>query len=94
MAIEPRNPFETDDGPCRICGKAVDDCICPECPTCGGQGDPMCYREKGHPFRLSMPQVIAHQCRRVSSPSCATDVWHGNAPPFQTKAMIEGASER
>jgi hypothetical protein len=66
MAIEPRNPFETDDGPCGICGKAVDDCICPECPTCGGQGDPKCYRDKGHPLRLSMPQVIANQEYKIA----------------------------
>lgn len=64
--IEPRNPFETDEGPCEICGKSVDDCICPECPTCGSQGDPKCYRERGHPLRLSMPQIVAHQERKIA----------------------------
>lgn len=65
--LEPRNPFETDDGPCIICGKSVDDCICPECPSCGGHGDPKCYREKNHPLRLSMAQVIAHQEYKIAA---------------------------
>ena len=25
----------------------VDDCICPECPSCGSVGDPKCYKEHG-----------------------------------------------
>ena len=24
-----------DDQPCEVCGKDVEACICPECPTCG-----------------------------------------------------------
>lgn len=65
--LEPRNPFETaDEGPCIICGKSVVDCICPECPTCGSQGDPKCYREKDHPLRLSMPQIIANQEYKIA----------------------------
>jgi len=31
------------EGPCEVCGQSVDDCICPECPTCGSVGDPYCY---------------------------------------------------
>jgi hypothetical protein len=31
------------EGPCDICGKDVDHCICPECPVCGAIGDPVCY---------------------------------------------------
>lgn len=36
-------------GPCAICGQNVDadECICPECPVCGGIGDPGCYKVKG-----------------------------------------------
>lgn len=37
-----------DDEPCfcHVCC-LVDDCICPECPECGAQGDPKCYAEHG-----------------------------------------------
>jgi hypothetical protein len=31
------------DGPCDVCGKDVNDCICPECEVCGCTGDPSCY---------------------------------------------------
>lgn len=30
---------------CLVCLKSDDDCICPECPRCGAQGNPMCYEE-------------------------------------------------
>lgn len=66
MAVRSDSPPDEDEGPCIICGKSVDDCICPECPTCGGQGDPKCYREKGHPLRLTMPQVVAHQEYKIA----------------------------
>lgn len=33
--------------PCEICGKWVDDCICPECSVCEAYGDPRCYKEHG-----------------------------------------------
>ena len=33
------------DGPCAVCGRGDDDCICPECPVCGSYGDPLCYEE-------------------------------------------------
>ena len=34
---------------CEICCQDVDadECICPECPECGSQGDPKCYEEHG-----------------------------------------------
>jgi hypothetical protein len=31
------------EAPCDVCGKSVDDCICPECETCQSVGDPRCY---------------------------------------------------
>jgi len=34
------------DGPetCEVCGaRDLDDCVCPECPTCGEHGNPGCY---------------------------------------------------
>jgi hypothetical protein len=36
-----------DEAPCDVCGREVDDCICPECPTCSGVGDPKCYEQHG-----------------------------------------------
>ena len=39
------------DGPCDVCGRSVDDCICPECPECGGVGDPRCYEGSGQKYK-------------------------------------------
>lgn len=36
-----------DDEICEICGKHVDNCICPECPVCEAIGDPDCYEKHG-----------------------------------------------
>src|SRR5262249_46932882 len=36
--------FGGGDPPCEVCGMAVDDCLCPECPQCGSVGDVRCYR--------------------------------------------------
>ena len=36
-------PGEEDEGPCMVCGKSIDDCICSECPVCGDAGNPKCY---------------------------------------------------
>ena len=40
-------PGNQPEGPCEVCGLPVDDCICPECPECGCQGDPECYDKHG-----------------------------------------------
>jgi hypothetical protein len=40
-------PPNDDEGPCMVCGKELEDCICPECPVCGYQGDETCYFEHG-----------------------------------------------
>jgi len=40
---DPFAPWNIEDGPCRVCGQSVDDCICPECPECGEVGNPTCY---------------------------------------------------
>jgi len=38
-----------DDYPeiCSVCGKTIDDCICPECHECGEIGQPLCYEKHG-----------------------------------------------
>jgi hypothetical protein len=35
------------DTPCQVCGQWPDSCICPECPSCGEQGNPRCYEDCG-----------------------------------------------
>lgn len=40
-------PPEDYQGPCEVCGKDTDNCICPECPTCQSYGDPACYEKHG-----------------------------------------------
>lgn len=43
-ANDPNAPYnQNDDGPCEVCGKVIDDCICPECTVCGEKGQPTCY---------------------------------------------------
>jgi len=34
-----------EEHPCEVCGVA--DCECPICPSCGEQGNPVCYAEAG-----------------------------------------------
>jgi len=52
-------PGEEPDPPCECCGKGIDDCICPTCPTCGLIGDPNCYREHG--LVMSQEQIDSLQ---------------------------------
>jgi hypothetical protein len=62
-----------EEGPCDVCRKPVDDCICPECPKCKAQGDPKCYaeirvkrgRRKPHGLVLSLDQKISRQKMEV-----------------------------
>jgi hypothetical protein len=35
------------EGPCDVCSRPIDDCVCPECPTCGEVGRLACYDEHG-----------------------------------------------
>lgn len=44
---DPNAPWNQGDGPCDICGLSADECICPECPECGAQGDIFCYHYHG-----------------------------------------------
>lgn len=39
-------PYD-EDYPCEVCGEEAGNCICPECPVCGGTGDPECYLKHG-----------------------------------------------
>jgi len=51
------NDIDPPEQPCEVCGKYVDDCICPECTVCGTQGDPKCYTEHG--MKKTTEQEIA-----------------------------------
>ena len=68
-AGDPNAPWNQEDGPCAVCCKSVEDCICPECPTCGEQGNPACYHdmeEHTKPLKLSREQVISRLQVRIS----------------------------
>jgi len=56
-ANDPNAPYnQNDDGPCEVCGKATDDCICPECPVCENIGDITCY-ENHHGMTRTKAQI-------------------------------------
>ena len=42
-ATDPSAPYNQIDEPCGVCGQWESECVCPECPTCGAIGDPLCY---------------------------------------------------
>ena len=52
------------EGPCAVCRKSVDMCICPECGVCEAQGDPKCYTE--HNLKLDRAQAISRQEARIA----------------------------
>ena len=37
------DPMFDQGASCDVCAKDVDDCMCPVCPDCGTQGDPVCF---------------------------------------------------
>lgn len=51
------------EGPCPVCCKSVDLCLCPECTTCGEQGNPRCYKDHG--LKLNKEQAVARQEARL-----------------------------
>ena len=62
-----REPEITGEwGPCECCGCDPADCLCPECPVCGEQGNPACYLvqggEKNHNLEYNTEQLIG-QCK-------------------------------
>ncbi len=53
---------------CECCGQYCEDCICPECPTCGKTGNPKCYvdhDEKGHGLSYSIDQRKGQSQRHI-----------------------------
>lgn len=55
-----------DDGQgshCDVCCAYVDDCVCPECPTCGTQGNPECYQDHG--MKHNNAQLRARSLARI-----------------------------
>lgn len=59
-----------DDGPCicEVCGGDVDrdECVCPECPTCGEHGNPGCYvgKDAGH-WLVETPKQLEQMARKM-----------------------------
>jgi hypothetical protein len=69
-----------DEGPCECCGRDPAECICPECPICGEQGNPECYRKKvsitdegrvlegkGHGLEYNREQRIGQSKMRIAA---------------------------
>ena len=67
-ANDPNAPWNLDEGPCAVCGKSVDDCICPECSTCKAMGDLTCYvpGPSNHRMKLTKEQAVARQEARIA----------------------------
>ena len=72
---------QSADRPCDVCGYMPDGCVCPECPVCGEQGNPQCYKELSRPFpeghqgikpagshglELSITQLIGRSKSRIA----------------------------
>jgi hypothetical protein len=57
-ANDPSAPWNQVDGPCAVCHKPVDACVCHDCPVCGELGRPECYGVNPH-TSLSRDQNIA-----------------------------------
>ena len=57
--------FGGDEGPCQCCGHDPADCICPECPICGEQGNPDCYKNHKHKIAFNREQLIGQAKMRI-----------------------------
>lgn len=64
------------EGPCECCGHDTTDCICPECPKCGEQGNPKCYESSiqgksynrgGHDLEYNREQRIGQSKMRIAA---------------------------
>ena len=81
-------PPDEYEGPCEVCGNAVDDCICPECPTCGEQGNPDCYYVGDEPCQhgliLNEQQIAgrtdAEKREREAADACAAEAAYWSSP--------------
>jgi hypothetical protein len=54
--------------PCQCCGMDPADCICPECPHCGEQGNPKCYGQDGtaHGLIYNRDQLMGQSRMRIA----------------------------
>lgn len=67
-----RTPGDEDDGPCDVCGKSIDDCICPECSVCSSHGDPVCYEKHG---MVRTPEQLRAAEERVAADAAEEARW-------------------
>jgi len=58
------NDIDPPERPCEVCGMALDDCFCPECPVCGEYGNPFCYREHGLTVSKEQSESLAKHLQR------------------------------
>ena len=58
--FDPDRYLSSSEG-CAVCLRHVDDCICPECPYCGCQGDPKCYTKGACDLHESAFQIASRQ---------------------------------
>lgn len=61
------------EGPCDVCGLAVDNCICPECPVCGSVGDTACY--ESHGMTRTQEQIDGHAAMEAIQRADAEAEW-------------------
>lgn len=71
-------PPEHDES-CQVCGAYdVDQCVCPECPECGGVGDPSCYESHGMVRTPRQIDLFASRMAREEAQAKAEADWLAN----------------
>jgi hypothetical protein len=75
-ANDPYAPYNEVEGPCQCCGKAVNDCICPECSTCGEVGNPECYAKHNMvPTAEQRASLMDFQQRQEAAAAAEEKMW-------------------
>jgi hypothetical protein len=72
---------QCEEGPCDVCGKFPDDCICPECPQCQEIGYIRCYREHG--LVITVDQIKG-QRERMLEEMVENDRWEAYANEIES----------
>jgi len=57
------------DEPCECCGRAVDECVCEECPNCHETGNPECYEGTCTEFQ-ECPKCYEGTCTNAEGMNC------------------------
>jgi len=70
------------EGPCMVCGKAIDNCICPTCDKCDEVGNPVCYKEHG----------LVCSAEQINSLATAEARWKSDADWITSCLLPEGCN--